>query len=350
MAAASTERMIQSLRAGKPPAAVVLLGSDSYLREMCRKKIIDASVPEDARDWGVARLSAREAGWDEILGRARTLPMLAPRQVILVDAAESVERLGEESRDEILKQLAEYLDSPAPFTLLVIEADALDRRQKFFKLMSDKALVVELSIGGESAAALAEQMAGDLGAEIDRDAAALLADILNGEPARMHVELEKLATYVQGPQGSGRITAPDVEALVVAARRNTVWQLADMLVSRKRDAALAFLDNLLREGEEPAGIVGALAWTYRKLIEARELPAHTGGFQAARQLGMRPDAAEAAVRQSHRASKADLLAGLAALAEADSQFKSRNPDPRATMEFLIARLTAPAAAVAAHSR
>jgi DNA polymerase-3 subunit delta len=350
MAAGSPEKLIERLREGNSPAAIVLLGSDSYLRELCRNKIIEVSVPEGARDWALARLSAREAGWDEILGRARTLPMLAPRQVILVDAAESVERLGEESRDEILKLLAEYFDSPAPFTLLVLEADALDRRQKFFKLLSDKALVVELTVGQESAAALAAQMARDLGVEIDREAAALLADILNGEPARMHIELEKLAVYVQPPQGRGRITSADVEALVVAARRNTVWQLADMLVSRKRDSALAFLDNLLREGEEPAGIVGALAWTYRKLIEARELPAHAGGFQAARQLGMRPDAAEAAVRQSHRVSKAELLAGLAALAEADSQFKSRNPDPRATMEFLIALLTSPAAAAASHAR
>jgi DNA polymerase III delta subunit len=112
-----------------------------------------------------------------------------------------------------------------------------------------------------------------------------------------------------------------------------------MLADRKRDAALAFLDNLLREGEEPIGIIGALAWLYRKLIEARSLPAHTNGYQAARQLGMRPEAAEAAVRQAHRIPKKDLLAGLVALAEADSQLKSSNPNPRALMEFLIARLT-----------
>jgi DNA polymerase III delta subunit len=114
-----------------------------------------------------------------------------------------------------------------------------------------------------------------------------------------------------------------------------------MLANRNRAAALAFLDNLLREGEQPAGIVGALAWMYRKLIEARHLPPHTSGFQAARQLGMRPDAAENAVRQAHRIPKAQLLAGLVALAEADSQLKSSNPDPRAMMEFLIARLTSP---------
>ncbi len=352
MPAGSPEKLIASLRAGKPPAAVVLLGSDSYLRELCRNKIIEASVPESARDWALARISARDAEWDEILSRAATMPMLAERQLILVDGAESVERFGEDSREEVLKVMGKYLASPAPFTLLVIEADALDRRQKFFKLLNEhkNVLVVELTIGAESAAAVAEQMARDLGTEIDRDAAALLAEIQNGEPARIHIELEKLAVYVQRPEGSGRIALQDVRKLVVAARRNTVWELADMLVSRNRKGALAFLENLLREGEEPAGIVGALGWTYRKLIEARELPAHMPGYQAARQLQMRSESAELAVRQAHRVSKAELLAGLAALAEADSAFKSRNPDPRATMEFLIARLTSTANAKATSSR
>ena len=329
------DKLVSSLAQGKPVPAIVLLGTDSYLREMCRTKIVDACVPEAARAWAVARLSAREAGWDEILQRAQMLPMLSPRQVIIVDGAESVEKLGDKARDEILEALGKYLDSPAPFTTLLLEAGALDGRQRFSKLLHEKALVVELTIGGESAAALAGQMAKDLGVEIDREAAVLLAEILNGEPARIRIELEKLATYVQG---RGRVTSADVEALVVAARRNTVWQLTEMLASRRRQEALAFLDNLLREGEQPAGIVGALAWTYRKLIEARALPPHTPGFQAARQLGMRPDAAEAAVRQAHRIPKQELLASLTALAEADSQLKSANPNPRALMEFLFARL------------
>jgi DNA polymerase III delta subunit len=329
------DKLIAGLTQGRPVPAIVLLGTDSYLREMCRARILDACVPEAARAWAVARISARETGWDEILQRAQMLPMLSPRQVIIVDGAESVEKLGDKARDEILEVLGKYLDSPAPFTTLLLEAAALDGRQRFSKLLHEKATVVELTIGGESAAALAAQMAKDLGVEIEREAAVLLAEILNGEPARIRIELEKLATYVQG---RARITSADVEALVVAARRNTVWQLTEMLASRRRQDALAFLDNLLREGEQPAGIVGALAWTYRKLIEARALPPHTPGFQAARQLGMRPDAAEAALRQAHRIPKQELLASLTALAEADSQLKSANPNPRALMEFLFARL------------
>jgi DNA polymerase-3 subunit delta len=335
MAAISPEKLIDRLASGKPVAAVVLVGSDHYLREMCRNKIIEACVPDSARDWAVTRLSAREAGWEEILGRAETMPMMTLRQVLIVEEAESAEKLGEKARDEVLGMLAKYFESPAPFTVLLLEAAALDGRQRLFKLLSEKGLIIELSIGPESAAALASQMAKERGADIDRDAAAMLAEISNGAPARMRVEIEKLATYVKD---RGLITVGDVEALVVAARKNTVWQLTEMLASRKRAAALALLDNLLREGEQPVMIVGALAWMYRKLIEARDLPAHFSGFQASRPLGMRPEAAETAVRQAHRIPKKDLLAGLAALADADSRLKSSNPDPRATMEFLIARL------------
>lgn len=340
MPALSPEKIVERLSQGKPVAAVALLGTDSYLREMCRSKIIEACVPEAARDWAVARISPRESSWDEILQRANTMPMLAPRQVIVIGEAESLEDLGDKSREEALEALEKYFESPAPFTLLLFEVAALDGRQKFSKLLHEEALVVGLTIGGESAAELAAHMARELGAELDRPAAAMLAEILNGEPARMRVELEKLATYVGK---GGRITTAEVDALVVAARKNTVWQLAEMLASRKRAAALEFFDNLMREGEQSAGIVGALAWSYRKLIEARDLPPRTSGFDAARQLGMNPVAAEAAVRQAHRVPRKELLAGLTALAEADSQLKSANPDPRALMEFLIARLTKTAA-------
>jgi DNA polymerase-3 subunit delta len=339
----SAEKLIAQLSSGKPVAAIVLLGTDSYLREMCRNKIIQACVPEAAREWALARIAVQDSGWDEVLQRAQTMPMLAQRQVVIVEGVESLEKLGEKTRDEVVEALAKYFESPAPFSVLLFEASSMDKRQRYSKLLAEHALLVELTIGGESAAALAAQMAKDCGAEIDREAAALLAEILNSEPSRMRIEIEKLATYVEKGQ---RITSTEVEELVVAARKNTVWQLADMLAGRRRDSALAFLDNLLREGEEPIGLVGGITWMYRKLIEARDLPAGTSDFQAARALGMSPAAAETAVRQAHRIPKKDLLAGLVALAEADSQLKSSNPDPRALMEFLIVQLASPRAASA----
>ena len=81
--------------------------------------------------------------------------------MIIVEGAESLEEVGDDSREKIVKALEAYFESPAPFTILLLEAAALDKRQKFYKLLSEKALIVQLTLGDESAASLAVQMAED---------------------------------------------------------------------------------------------------------------------------------------------------------------------------------------------
>jgi len=115
-----------------------------------------------------------------------------------------------------------------------------------------------------------------------------------------------------------------------------------MLASRQPARALEFLDSLLKEGEAPAQLLGALAWMYRKLLEAQELPSGTAGWQAGSRLKMRSDAAESAVRQSKKFPRSQLTNGLAALYEADSRLKSGGTNQRAVMEFLVSQLASPA--------
>ena len=312
-------------------------------------------MPEGVRDWGVTRFSADDDSLSAILGQAQTLPMLAPRQVIFVSDVEAWERLGDDSRDALVKQLSAYLDNPAPFSVLVFEANALDQRMRLAKMFAEKTVVVAVELSDDPAeraklaVAFAFEMARELGVELERDAAEELSEIFNGELAAIRTELEKLAAYVGDRR---RITRADVELLAVSARKYSVWELADMLASRQPSLALEFLDSLLREGEQPAQLLGALAWMYRKLLEAQELPAGTTGWQAASRLGMRPATAELAVRQSRKFPRTQLTRGLAALYEADSRLKSGGTSQRAVMEFLVAQLASSTSGIArlAHNR
>ena len=211
----SPDRLIERLAKGKPISAIVLEGSDPYLREMCRNRIIAAYVPDPMRDWALSRTSLRGGGWSELFQRAETMPMLAPCQVILVDGAESIQSRikdddeaaeddddhSEDPRQDTLKAFAEYLKNPAPFTVLVLEVPKLDHRQRLYKILAENAVITELTLGSESAASLAVQMAKELGAEMDRPAASLLAEIVNSEPARIRVEIQKLASYA-GARGA----------------------------------------------------------------------------------------------------------------------------------------------------
>ncbi len=306
----SPQELTARISGGKTIPAVVLLGSDSYLREMCRDALIDTYVPAATRDWALGRLSAR-GGWFEAFERAQTLPMMSPRQVLIVEEVEALEELGEKARDEAVAALEAYLADPAPFTVLVFEASALDKRLRLFKSLSKNSksvLIVELIMDPQQAVALAISTAKELGISMDREAAGLLAEVVNGEAARVRVEVEKLSLYAQAAK---RITSRDVENLVVNARKHTIWELADMLADSRREDALRFLDSLIREGEKPPALVGAIAWRFRMLIENESRPAR----------------------------KEQLLKALAALADADSELKSGVKDQRAVLEFLFSRLT-----------
>ncbi|MCU1342185.1 MAG: holA [Candidatus Acidoferrum typicum] len=341
MASVSPEQLLARLAKGKPVPGILLLGNESYLRDLCRRKISDTYVAEGVRDWGITQFSADGDSISAILGQAQSLPMLAPQQVIFVRDVEAWERLGDDSRDALVKQLSEYLDNPAPFSVLVFEAGALDQRMRLAKMFAEKTVVVgvELSEKPEERARLAGplalEMARELGVELDREAAAELAEILNGDLAGIRTELEKLSTYVGDRR---RITREDIELLVVSARKYSVWELTDMLASRQPSLALEFLDSLLREGEQAPALLGALAWMYRKLLEAQELPPGIYGGQAAGRLHMQAKTAEMAVSQSRKFPRAQLTTGLAALYEADSRLKSGGTSQRAVMEFLVARL------------
>ncbi len=351
MAAATHEQFLARLAKGEQVAAVVLLGEDLYLRAMCRDKLAETYVAEGARPWGVSRFSLAEVKLDRVRQQAETMPMLSPRQVVFVEDLEGLDDLGDEAREKAIEYLAEYLRRPAPFSVLVLEAGKLDQRSKLFKMLSESALVVSVELSGEkdedkrraaaieSAKSLAREMARDAGVQIEADAANELAATLNGELASIRTEIEKLATYVGARR---RITLADVDALVVSGERYSVWQLADMLAARDRKRALVFLDSLIREGEDPVGLVGALAWMYRKLIEAQEAPAGLNGWQAASRLRMRAETAEVALRTARRIPREELLQGLDVLYEADSQLKSnaKDTEKRSVMEFLLTRLTA----------
>ena len=336
-----TAQLKEKLGKGKPPAALLLLGDEPYLRDVCRAQLIETYVPEAARAWAVSRYSADRGELQAALEQAQTLPMLAKQQVVFLEEAEAIEKLGEKGREEAVERLVAYLDDPAPFTVLVIEAEKLDMRMQLGKKLADLALVVEVGLGERvedriaAAVGLAKALAKEQGVEFEKGAAEDLAEFVSGDLMRLKTEVEKLTTYAAQRK---TIQRADVSSLVISEKTTTIWEVADLIASRQPRKALEFIERLLRDGEEPVMMVGGLAWMYRKLIEASEIRA-ANGWQAARALGMRPEQAELAIQSSRKIPKQRLLDGLLVLQEADSRLKGGAQDPRITMEFLVWRLS-----------
>jgi DNA polymerase III subunit delta len=344
MTVIAPEDLSVRLAKGKRDPVILLLGADAYLREDCGAQIIEAWVEPAAREWCLSRFSAGDDDLGRILGQARMVPMLARQQVVLVRELDAIEKSSEADRAVAVEELDAYVEDPPTFTVLVLQAAALDQRTKLAKLLAAKALVVETALPQDPeqraryAAAVAARIARERSASIDPGAAEELADLCNADLAAMRTEIDKLSTYVGSSRPIGRA---DVEALVVSEKKYSVWELAEMLASRQRGRAMIFLDNLLREGEPAPALVGAMAWMYRKLLEAQELGPHAFPGQAAGQLGMRRSTAEMALRQARRIPRRRLVEGLRALYDADSRVKSGSVNSRAVLEFLVAGLVGP---------
>jgi DNA polymerase-3 subunit delta len=344
MPQASRQELLNRLAKGQAIPSLLLLGEEQYLRDSCKTALMEAYVPPGARDWGVSRYSAVNGDFDAAIAQAQTLPMLSPCQVVFLDDVEALEKLGDDARNLAVQDLSSYLDDPAPFTVLVFMAGHLDLRMKLGKILVEKTLVVDMNVGSNPeerlrlAASLASEMSQKMGAELDREAAEELSEMLNANLMHIHSELEKLVTYVGDRK---KVTLQDVELLVIGEKKNSIWQLAEIFAAGQPQKALDFLDGVLRGGEDPVAMIGAIAWMFRKLLEAQQLPANSIGWQAARNLGMRPEMAELALRNCRRISRAQLVEGLGALYDADSLLKSGITNPRAVMEFLAAKLSAP---------
>ena len=342
MARISPEELVGRLEKGKPVPAILLLGEEPYLRDACRAGLIERFVPEASRTWAVSRYSADRGETQAAVDQAQTMAMLSPQQVVFLEDVEAIEKLGEKNRDDAVAQLSAYLEDPAPFTVLVLEATGLDQRMRLGKLLAEKTLVVECGLGdnaGErqsAAVGLARALGKEQGVEFEKGAAEDLAEFVAADLMRLKTEIDKLATYASEKRVIARA---DVSALVISEKTTTVWELSDMLAARQSKKAMEFLNRLLRDGEEPLQMLGAITWMYRKLIEASEIKGVANGWQASRALGMPPDRAELALQNARKISKPRLLAGLHALRNADDRLKGSGAEPRTVMEFLVAQLT-----------
>jgi DNA polymerase-3 subunit delta len=338
----SAGELASRLQKDRLPAVLLVLGDEPYVRDALRSQLIEALIPEAARTWAVSRYSAAGNETQRALEQAQTLPMLSPRQLIFLEEVEAVQDLGEKNRDAAVALLEHYFGDPAPFTMLVLEAAALDQRMKLGKFLTEKALLLDIGQGDnlqdrlESATALARVIAKEEDVLFETGAAEELVEYVAADFVRLRTEIRKLATYAGERK---EIRSQDVRALVASEKSTTTWDLADMLVSRQTAKAMDLLNCLLRDGEQPLQILGALTWNYRKVVEASELPGVANGFQAARALAMRPEQAELALRSARKSSRAQLLAGMQTLRWVDDRLKQGKDEGQTVMEFMIAELT-----------
>jgi DNA polymerase-3 subunit delta len=306
-----------------PVGVILLVAAEASLRQRAREEIRAQVLAGAAPAFDEDRFDLAAAGTDpgRILAAARTLPVLAPRRLILVRGLE--DRRAQRFLEELLP---EYLESPVPSTCLLLEAERIDRRQRWVKRVAEVGQLRALEAPRRPAELrdwITEQLRAR-GKSAGSGAATALADAIGPDLDRLGSELEKLCSFV-GERA--RVTADDVARITGQTRTLALYELTDAVGDCRRGDALRLLGRLLDQGEFPLALLAALASHLRRLLRAsgcRPLNAQT----VQERLAVHRFVAERLVKQLQRFDAARLRGALGVLRSADEAIKGALPLPR----------------------
>jgi DNA polymerase-3 subunit delta len=318
-------------RSSEIPCVALIVGPEITLRAEARRELRGRVLGPSPTGFDEDRFDLAESSVDpaRIIAAARTMPMLAKCRWIEVRGL--ADRKAQAFFDG---PLLGYLAAPVDTTCLVLEAERVDRRQRWLKRLKEVGQVIECSAPTRpgDVRRWIEERVRERGKRCLAGTAQLLFEATGADLDTLASEIEKLCLYVG--------ERPDVDAKAVAQisgslRTRAIYELTDLVGQRKSDPALRMLQRLLEQGEAPLAVLGALAQHFRRLIRAREC-SPLSADEVQKRLGVHPYAAERLVEQTQRYSDVRLRACLELAQRTDEVLKGALPlAPGHALEQLV---------------
>ena len=266
----SQDEVRRQLDSGKLAPVYLIVGSDEAAKIELAGSFLDA-IDEGLRAFNSDRLYGGEVKAIDVIEAARTLPMMAPRRIVLLVHADRLlypKKESEES-DRGLAAFEAYVASPVDSCTLVLVADNLDGRRKITKLLLSKAAVVECSGPSDPVKWVRERVAKE-GLAIDARVARLVTERVGRDVSKLKSDVDRLVLYAAD---KGSITEDDVKAVVVPATSNDDWGVTNAIERRDAGDALRELAVLIDNGAAPYLILGQLGWFVRTKVPAQKVDA-----------------------------------------------------------------------------
>ena len=263
--------------AAESPDPVYLLIGDDEVEKSALAADFAALVDEGLRAFNVERIHAGEYttgdklmdGVVGIVDAVRTLPMMAPRRVVVVMQAETIlaPKRESEAAARAMEQLEALLKAPEPTATLVLVATTIDKRSRIFKLLLKQAAIVECGVLENAADAerwLQNRVAA-AGAAIDPAAARLVAQRAGVDVKRLRADVERLLLYALGQK---QITLEDVRAVTGPAALQDDWAMTNAIETGQTGEALRQLALILDAGAPAEKVLGQIGWVVRAKFPA----------------------------------------------------------------------------------
>ncbi len=233
---------------------------EPYLAERAVKRLIEAYVDPDNRDFAFSSFHGDEISAEHVVGEAQTRPFLAERRVILV---RNVERFAAETTGGTLTS---YLEDPSEFTVLLLIANKLDKRTKFFKACEKSGTIVECPmLDQRTAIAWVRTEAKARGVNVDANAASELVGRTGTHLSDVNNALTLVIDFIGAD--ANQISEGDVIAACADVAEEQIWTLTDAIAGSNTGLAVEALRNLTDLGKHPDEIVGTINWLLKSAYQ-----------------------------------------------------------------------------------
>jgi len=269
MPVVSRAALKKHIAAGDTGPLYVLLGDDDSEKSAVATEFAEM-VEEGLRAFSVDRLFGAEIKADDLFDAAATLPMMAPRRVVIVFDAERLLIPKREGKAADLEQerLEAFVKNPPAHATVVFVCGALDQRRRLVKLLLKEAQLVDCGTITDAADAdrWVKAKAERDKVPLDAAAARALVERAGTDIVRLRNGLERVALYAMG---QSKITAEDVRQVVPAAAEAANFGIANAIERNDAATALRELTLALDGGAQPFFLMGQLRWVAEKMPRAR---------------------------------------------------------------------------------
>jgi DNA polymerase-3 subunit delta len=254
------------IASGTPDPIYVLLGEDDAEKSMVAGEFA-ALVDEGLAAFNIERLYGGDTSVDELIQAANTLPMMAPRRVVIVLEAEKLLTPKRESKaaEEEQARLEAFLADPPRHTAVVFVCGALDQRRRVVKRLLADAQVVDCGTiaDQQDAARWVKARAARDGVPLDASAVGALVERAGLDIVRLRSGLERVGLYAMGQK---TVTAADVRQAVPAGpEAQADFGIAKAIWRNDVRDALHELGLVLDAGGSPFMVMGQLRAAAEKL-------------------------------------------------------------------------------------
>lgn len=328
------QKVLAKLATGPLPRVILAHGPEKVWHERVFEVLKGRNAQDPMAEWNWSVFNgSKDFDLEPFLAELAMMPWGDTVKIVVL-------REGELVPAGTMETVATWLDEHQKANALAIFLDKVDNRWKYLKTLRKFALEIECNtLQGEALVRYVLDYCFQQRKKMGRTTAELFLERVGTDLLTIHNELDKLVNFTEGRE---EITVEDLVAITSLSpsqiANNTIFQMTDLIVQKKRSEALQVLDLLLGAGEPPLRILPLIERQLRLVLAAKT--SETRPEETARQMG---ESSAYALKKIEpyvkNFSLEEIFAGFEAVILADREMKLGTPGDQVLVD-LIVKLTA----------